>query len=346
MSSVMHILPGEPLQPYNTLSLAARARALVRVANDGELLDALGWAADRGLAVIPLGEGSNVVIAADLDALVLRLDTRGIEVLEDDGDSVRLRVAAGENWHGLVQWTLEHGYFGLENLALIPGTVGAAPIQNIGAYGVELAPFVQQLHCVTVAGGDSRTVAGSACDFGYRDSVFKHGLQDQLVITAVDLQLSRHPNVQADYPALARALEQRGCAEPTPRAVFDAVVDIRRSKLPDPARVHNAGSFFKNPVLPAKRVEELARRFSGLPQYPQADGTIKLPAAWLIDYCGWKGHRDGGLGVHPEHALVLVNYGNDNGADLLSLARSIADSVLDTFDIELEIEPRIYGGVA
>ena len=342
----MHILQGEALQPYNTLALAARARALLRVADQGQLLEALAWAAGRAMTVIPLGEGSNVVVAGDLDALVLRLDTRGIELLEDDGDSVLLRVAAGENWHQLVQWSLEQGFFGLENLALIPGTAGAAPIQNIGAYGVELAPFVHQVHCVTIAGGSSRTIAGSACQFGYRDSIFKHGLQDQLVITAVDLQLSRRPRVQADYPALARALEQGGCTEATPREVFDAVVDIRRSKLPDPARVHNAGSFFKNPVLPVQRAQALARQFPALPLYPQPDETVKLPAAWLIDFCGWKGHRDGGLGVHPEHALVLVNYGNDNGADLLSLARAIADSVLDTFDIALEIEPRIYGGAA
>jgi UDP-N-acetylmuramate dehydrogenase len=198
---------------------------------------------------------------------------------------------------------------------------------------------------MTLASGKTRTVAGAACQFGYRDSVFKHGLQDQLVITAVDLRLSRRPSVQADYPVLARVLEQRG-SEPTPRAVFDAVVDIRRSKLPDPARVHNAGSFFKNPLLSEQRVQDLARRFPGLPQYPQPGGGIKLPAAWLIEFCGWKGHRDRGLGVHPEHALVLVNYGNDDGADLLSLARAIADSVLDTFDIALEIEPRIYGRAA
>lgn len=342
----MHILQGEALQPYNTLALAGHATALVRAQSDNQLLEALAWATAHGLAVIPLGEGSNVVIAGDLDALVLRVDTRGIDVLEDDGEVVVLRVAAGENWHHLVQWSLERGYYGLENLALIPGTAGAAPIQNIGAYGVELAPFVREVHCVTVAGGTPRSITAEECRFGYRDSIFKHDLQDQLVITAVDLQLSRRPQVQADYPALARALEQHGGGEATPQAVFDAVVDIRRSKLPDPSRVHNAGSFFKNPVLTAAQAQAMARQFPGLPQYPQSDGSIKLPAAWLIDFCGWKGHRDGGLGVHPEHALVLVNYGNDSGGKLLDLARAIADSVLDTFDIALEIEPRIYGGAA
>ena len=340
----MHVLHAEPLRPYNTLALDARAKALVRVGSDAALVEALAWAADRGLAVVPLGEGSNVVFAGDLDALVLRVDTRGIELLEERDDQVAMRVAAGENWHHLVQWSLRHGLYGLENLALIPGTVGAAPIQNIGAYGVELAPFVRRVHGVTVDRREAQSLAGSACRFGYRDSIFKGELQDQLVITSVELQLSRRSPVQADYPALASALRQRGVDQPTHQAVFDAVVDIRRSKLPDPARVPNAGSFFKNPVLPAARARELSRQFPGLPQYPQADGAVKLPAAWLIDYCGWKGHRRDGLGVHPEHALVIVNYGNNRGSALLALAAEVSRSVLDTFGVSLEIEPRIYGG--
>lgn len=340
----MRILHSEQLQRYNTLALEGRARALVRVGSDAQLAEALAWAAGTGLAVVPLGEGSNVVIAGDLDAMVLRVDTRGVEVLEDRGDDVALRVAAGASWHSLVQWTLRHGLYGLENLALIPGTVGAAPIQNIGAYGVELAPLVRQVHCVSAVGGEACALAGPACRFGYRDSIFKHELQDQLVITAVELQLSRRARVQVDYPALARALQERGVDRPTPQAVFEAVVDIRRTRLPDPAQVPNAGSFFKNPVLPGEQARALASRFPGLPEYPQADGAVKLPAAWLIDYCGWKGHRADGLGIHPEHALVIVNYGNNSGAALLTLAAQVADSVRDTFGVALEIEPRIYGG--
>ena len=176
--------------------------------------------------------------------------------------------------------------------------------------------------------------------------MFKQELQDQLVITAVTLVLSRRPAVQAVYPVLAQALRERGIETPTPQAVFEAVVDIRRSKLPDPALVPNAGSFFKNPVLSADRAQALAARFPGLPQYPQADGQVKLPAAWLIDYCGWKGHRADGLGIHPEHALVIVNYGNNQGAQLLALAAEVAGSVLDAFDVALEIEPRVYGAAA
>lgn len=342
----MHILQHEPLQAYNTLSLEGRARALVRASTEHELLQALQWAAERSLPVIPLGEGSNVVIAGDVNALVVLTGMQGINVLEDDADTVMVRVAAGENWHQFVRWALDQGYYGLENLALIPGTVGAAPIQNIGAYGVELASFVREVHCLSLTDGKGQSVQGDECRFGYRDSVFKHALQDKLVITAVDLLLSRRPCVKADYPALASALKQRGVPAATPRTVFDTVVDIRRSKLPDPSRVPNAGSFFKNPVLADNLAKELLQEFPGLPAYPQADGQTKLPAAWLIDYCGWKGRKRDGLGIHPEHALVIVNYGNNSGEALLSLAEEVAGSVLETFGIVLEIEPRIYGKAA
>lgn len=339
----MHVLQAEPLQRYNTLALQGLARGLVHVADQRQLLAALQWAQARKLPVIPLGEGSNVVIAGDLEALVLRMETRGIQRLDDTAQGVLLRVAAGENWHDLVQWTLQQGFYGLENLALIPGTVGAAPIQNIGAYGVELAPFVRAVHCLELATGRSCSLAASDCEFGYRDSVFKRSLRDQLLITAVDIELSRQPDVQVEYPALARELSGLPAAAPSPQDVFDAVVRIRRSKLPDPARVPNAGSFFKNPVVTGDTASELLRQFPGLPLYPQNDQQVKLPAAWLIDYCGWKGRRVGELGVHPEHALVLVNYGCDSGARLLELAAAVAASVLATFNIALEIEPRVYG---
>jgi UDP-N-acetylmuramate dehydrogenase len=339
----MHVLTAESLLPYNTLALDARAKALLSVGSERSLLDALDWAAAEGLQVVPLGEGSNVVFAGDIEALVLRMENRGIEVLRDDDNAALLRVAAGESWHSLVQWAIQQGFCGLENLALIPGTVGAAPIQNIGAYGVELASFVHRVHCVDIATGVERIFDSAACQFGYRDSVFKHSLRDQLIITAVDFAVSRVPCVQVEYPVLARALEEQGIDNATPGQVFNAVVSIRGSKLPDPARVPNAGSFFKNPVVRNERASELARQFSGLPQYPQADGKTKLPAAWLIEHCGWKGHRRDGLGVHPEHALVLVNYGSNNGKALLELAGEISASVLDVFDIRLEIEPRIYG---
>jgi len=339
----MQILRDEPLQPYNTLSLQARAAVLVRVGSDEELLAAFSLAAERDLPVVPLGEGSNVVLARDLDALVLRQDTRGIEILEEDGDKVRLRVAAGENWHALVQWTLHRGLYGLENLALIPGTVGAAPIQNIGAYGIELKSHLLQVQALAIADGQSLVLSNADCEFGYRGSVFKRGLRDKLVITAVDLQLSRVPELRIDYPALALAFAQTAIAAPTPQDVFNTVVSIRRSKLPDPAVEPNAGSFFKNPVVPAELAQTLLVKFPGLSAYPQPDGRVKLAAAWMIEHCGWKGYREDDIGVHPQHALVIVNYGNDNGEQLLSLASKVAATVADTFGVQLAIEPRVYG---
>jgi UDP-N-acetylmuramate dehydrogenase len=333
----------EPLIERNTLALPAAAEALAVVTRECELLEALAWARQRRLPVVPLGSGSNVVFAGDLPGLALCLANRGIEVMEQSREQVLLRVAAGENWHALVEWCLHRGYHGLENLALIPGTAGAAPIQNIGAYGVELRRFLVRVHAVEIASGRRRTLSLEECEPGYRDSVFKQRLRDQLVIDALELRLSRQPTVAVDYPALAEWLAQRGIDAPRPGDVFDAVVAIRRSRLPDPAREPNAGSFFKNPVLASTRALDLAARWPGLPVYPHGEGRAKLPAAWLIEQCGWKGHRQGGVGVHPDHALVIVHYGGAAGTDVLDLARRIADSVAERFTVTLEIEPRVYG---
>ena len=339
----MQVLRDEPLQPYNTLALQARAAALVCVTSDKELLEAFAWAKKHEMSVVPLGEGSNVVIARDLSALVICQKTRGIEVLRRNKDEVVVRVAAGENWHELVQWSLQQGLYGLENLALIPGTVGAAPIQNIGAYGVEFQSSLLCVHARAVSNGEAITLSNAECEFGYRDSVFKHAMKDKLFITAVELQLSRVPQLQIGYPALAAFLAHAGIVACTPQDVFSAVTSIRRSKLPDPAVEPNAGSFFKNPLVPVDKAQQLVEKFPELPGYPQADGTVKLPAAWMIDHCGWKGFREADIGVHPEHALVIVNYGNDNGEQLLSLASEIAATVAETFGLQLLIEPRVYG---
>ena len=339
----MNIQSGESLRGYNTLALQARALAFVCVSNEQELLEALAQARDLELPLVPLGEGSNVVLAGDINALVLRQQSKGIEVLERGSDAVRLRVAAGESWHDLVRWTLQNGYFGLENLALIPGTAGAAPIQNIGAYGIELSASLVQVQARRIADDQPIVLSNKDCQFGYRDSVFKHSLRDKLVITAIDLQLSLRPEVNITYPALAHCFEEYGHSEITPRAVFDAVVGIRSSKLPDPAVIPNAGSFFKNPVLESGVLQELLQSHPAMPNYLQHDGSIKLSAAWLIDQCGWKGVRRGDVGVHAQHALVLVNYGSESGVQLLALAADIVASVQDTFGVPLEIEPRVYG---
>ncbi len=340
----MRILCAESLRDRNTLALPATAEALAVVHGEEDLREAFAWAAARQLPVLPLGSGSNVVLSGNLKALVVCLATTGREILRQGDESIVLGVAAGEAWHPLVEWCLEQGYFGLENLALIPGTVGAAPIQNIGAYGVELQSFVERVHALRIDTGEPLVLSGQDCEFAYRDSVFKHRLRDALIITRVDLRLSRQPDVRADYPTLARALDQSGIGAPTPRDVFDAVVDIRSSRLPDPAREPNAGSFFKNPRLPIAAAQELAGRFPGLPLYPHGSGEAKLPAGWLIEHCGWKGYRDGAVGVHPQHALVIVNYGGGDGKAVLALAERIADSVSERFAVALEIEPRVYGG--
>ncbi|MCB1687273.1 MAG: UDP-N-acetylmuramate dehydrogenase [Halioglobus sp.] len=331
------------LRGYNTLALQARAQAFVTVSSEEELLAALAQARELKLPLVPLGEGSNVVLAGDVDALVLRQRCRGIQVLELGKDSVTLRVAAGENWHEFVHWALQQGYYGLENLALIPGTVGAAPIQNIGAYGVELCTTLQHVHAREIADGSAVSLANEDCQFGYRDSIFKRELRDRYVITAIDLQLSRRADVTTTYPALTTYFGEHPHIEVTPQAVFDAVVAIRRSKLPDPAVVPNAGSFFKNPVIDAQVAAALLASHPDLPCFPQHDGSVKVSAAWMIERCGWKGFRRDNVGVHEQHALVLVNYGSDSGAQLLALAREIALSVQNAYRILLEIEPRVYG---
>lgn len=337
----MNIQRDQALRQYNTFSLQARAEAFVCVNSDEELLAALAWARAHSLPVIPLGEGSNVVVAGDVKALVLRQQTKGIDVLETGPDAITLRVAAGENWHDLVRWALQRGYYGLENLALIPGTAGAAPIQNIGAYGVELQSVVSRVHAIQLADTAHLVLDRAACAFGYRDSIFKHQLNDQVAITAIELQLALTPRINISYPALQSYFSEY--PEPAPEDVFDAVVSIRRSKLPDPAIEPNAGSFFKNPIISGREAARLLALFPALPSYPQADGTVKLPAAWMIEHCGWKGYRRDSLGVHPQHALVLVNYGAGSGEQLLALATEIAQSVHREFGVHLEIEPRLYG---
>ncbi|MFT4518862.1 MAG: UDP-N-acetylmuramate dehydrogenase [Halioglobus sp.] len=330
------------LDSLNTLALSAKANALVEVACDEDLSEALQWAAGKGLSVIPLGEGSNVVLTADVEALVIRQQGLGVEILSQQVDSVFLRVTAGENWHSFVQWALQHGFFGLENLALIPGTVGAAPMQNIGAYGAELESSVVAVHGRAMKDGSPISLNHSECEFSYRDSVFKHALRDQVIITAVDLELSLQPNVSVAYPALAQELGDNA-SHASPQQVFNAVVNVRRRKLPDPASEPNAGSFFKNPILDDQQAQALQLRFPELPAYPQRDGRTKFAAGWMIEHCGWKGFREDDQGVHPHHALVLVNYGNGSGTRLLALAQKIANSVNTEFGVLLDIEPRVYG---
>ena len=331
------------LRDCNTLHLPARAARLQPVDDDADLPALTDDQQRRGEPLLVLGGGSNIVFGADFPGTVLHMRTRGIEVLDRSGDSVTVAVAAGEPWHDWVACALAHGWHGLENLALIPGTVGAAPVQNIGAYGVELIDRLD--HVVAWDTVDRRWLRLSAadCRAGYRDSIFKHELAGRAIITRVAFRLTTRPEVRCDYADLKRELAAHGIGNPTPQDVFDAVCAVRRAKLPDPAVLGNAGSFFRNPVLPASAAARLLESHPEAPHYPADDGSVKFAAAWLIDRCGWKGVRRGDAGVHDRQALVLVNHGNASAADLLGLAADIQSSVRQRFGVALEPEPLILG---
>jgi UDP-N-acetylmuramate dehydrogenase len=327
------------LQALNSFGIAARARAYVRVAELADLKQAL---ADPALAALPrlvLGGGSNIVLTGDFPGLVLHMALNGKSVLAGDGDAVLVRAAAGENWHGFVEWTLDQGLGGLENLALIPGTVGAAPIQNIGAYGVEIKDRFHSLTVFDTGSGATFTMDADDCRFGYRDSVFKHTDAGRLVIIDVTFALPKQWRPDLRYGELGQALSETGVEAPSARQVADAVIAIRRRKLPDPAIIGNAGSFFKNPVVSAESCRRLLDTHPALVHHAQADGSEKLAAGWLIDQCGWKGKSLGPAGVYPKQALVLVNNGGASGADIMALAAAIEQDVRARYGVQLEPEP-------
>jgi UDP-N-acetylmuramate dehydrogenase len=339
MQADLAFLPDFPLQPLNTFGIAARARRFLAVEDPVQLALLAG---DPLLAAQPrlvLGGGSNLLLTRDVDALVLHMALMGKEVVGEDGGRILVRARAGENWHGFVQWTLDQGLGGLENLSLIPGTVGASPIQNIGAYGTEIKDLFHSLTAFDFADGSTRSMDAGECRFGYRDSVFKHPEGRDLAVLDVTFALPRDWTPNLRYAELARELEAQGILAPTPRQVSDAVVAIRRRKLPDPAEIGNAGSFFKNPVVSAEHCASLLQAWPDLVHHAQPDGSEKLAAGWLIDRCGWKGKSLGRAGVYPKQALVLVNNGGASGAEVLALARAIQADVRERFGVELEPEP-------
>jgi UDP-N-acetylmuramate dehydrogenase len=332
------------LRERNTFRIDCRARCLATVHDAAVLPTLLADPALAGLPVLVLGEGSNVLFATEsYDGVVLHLTARDASVTGQDERCARVRVAAGMNWDTLVDWTLERGLRGLENLALIPGQAGAAPIQNIGAYGVEVGEFVTAVAVHDRIAGRAVHVSAGDCAFGYRDSRFKHD-PDRYVVTAIELELPRDATTNLAYSGLREELVAMGEAPPTPRNVATAVRRIRRRKLPDPAVIGNAGSFFKNPVVADAVAAELRGRFPGLPVFPANSPALrKLSAAWLIERAGWRGHREGDAGISAQHALVLVNHGGATGAQLLGLARRVAETVERQFGVRLEPEPRILG---
>ena len=325
------------LRARNTFGVEARANAYLPVSSVAMLRTVRD---DAGLAAMPrfvLGGGSNLLLTRDLDALVLHMVNRGIAVVGEDPDHVFVCAQAGESWHALVQWTLAQGLGGLENLSLIPGSVGAAPIQNIGAYGGELADCFHALQAFDFDSGQVLTLTREACAFAYRDSIFKQALRDRVAIINITVALPKRWQANLRYVELADALAP--ISNPSAIDISEAVMAIRRRKLPDPAVMGNAGSFFKNPVVSAAQRDALLLAYPQLVSYEQANGSVKLAAGWLIDHCGWKGRSLGAAGVHDRQALVLVNRGGATGEEMVQLAERIQTDVVLRFGVNLEIEP-------
>lgn len=331
------------LGDMNSLGIAARARYFVSVPSVETLQQALQWASENAVEPLILGGGSNLVFAGDYPGLVIRMAIACRCWEHIDGDEATLVLGAGENWHESVLYAASAGYRGIENLALIPGTVGAAPVQNIGAYGTELRDTLLEVSALDRNTGDEITLTNSLCHFSYRDSVFKHE-PGRYIITFVRLRLSRARPFSLDYRDLADYFEGQDTRGLTPLDVANGVMAVRRRKLPDPAQLPNAGSFFKNPVVPLETWHSLRESYPDIAGYP-GDDSAKVAAAWLIDQCGWKGYRNGKVGVHNRQALVLVNHSNGNGRDVLALADRIRGDVEARFGIALEMEPGVVGSL-
>lgn len=342
-NSAMQIETGVSLKSFNTFALPAVAHTLIRIEAPADVRRVVDHPEFGRAPKFILGGGSNIVLVRDVTACVLKIEIMGRRVLEQREDAIIVEAGAGESWHGLVAWTIEQGLPGLENLALIPGTVGAAPVQNIGAYGLELKDRFESLDAVDLVTGRTVTLDAQACRFGYRDSVFKQALAGKSVITRVRLRLPRPWQPMLGYVDLQRKMDETGIAEPDARQIFDWVCAVRRAKLPDPAVIGNAGSFFKNPVVTPEQCRDIIARDPHLVHYPMDDGNFKLAAGWLIDACGWKGKTVGGAGVYDRQALVLVNRGEARGAEVVTLARAIQESVYGRFGIRLEPEPVVVG---
>jgi UDP-N-acetylmuramate dehydrogenase len=341
MASPLEIQPQYSLRALNTFGIDAKAAHFLEVTDIAQLDALYREPSLRTMPRLILGGGSNLLLTKDFSGLVLHIATQGIAITGEDGQQVFVTAQAGENWHAFVQWTLAQGLPGLENLSLIPGNVGASPIQNIGAYGSELADFFHSLTAFDMTSGELFHLSKMDCAFAYRDSIFKHALRDRAIILEVSFALPKSWQPNLRYAELAAELASRGVANPSAQEIADAVIAIRTRKLPDPAKVGNAGSFFKNPVVSAEQRNSLLAQYPALVSYPQADGSYKLAAGWLIDQCGWKGRSMGAAGVHENQALVLVNRGGATGADVLRLSNKIREEVQAKYGVMLEAEPLI-----
>ena len=329
------------LKPFNTFGVDVRARLFAEAHSDADVREALTYAADHKVELLVIGGGSNLLLTGDIDALVLRMASRGIRLTHEDCGAAIVEAEAGEPWHPFVQEMLAQGLSGLENLSLIPGTVGAAPMQNIGAYGVEIKDVFHSLIALDRQSGELREFSLADCAFSYRDSIFKHETGRWLILR-VRFRLSFAAKLHLDYGPVRQRLQEQGITEPTPIHVSRAICAIRSEKLPDPAVLGNAGSFFKNPLVSPELAARIRESHPGLVGYPQADGQVKLAAGWQIEQAGWKGFREGDAGVHALQSLVLVNYGTASGQDLRNLAQRIQADILERFGVSLEMEPNLY----
>nr|WP_314530352.1 UDP-N-acetylmuramate dehydrogenase [uncultured Pseudomonas sp.] len=337
----LQVQAGVSLKPFNSFGVDVQARLFAEAHSDADVRQALAYAAEHDVPLLVIGGGSNLLLTADIQALVLRMATRGIRILSDNGQQVLIEAEAGEPWHPFVQHTLALGMSGLENLSLIPGTVGAAPMQNIGAYGVEIKDVFAGLTALDRHSGELRDFSLAECNFAYRDSLFKQE-PGRWLILRVRFNLNRNEQLHLEYGPVRQRLTEQGIDHPTASDVSQAICSIRSEKLPDPAVLGNAGSFFKNPLVPAALVTRLKAEFPDLVAYAQPDGQMKLAAGWLIERAGWKGFREADAGVHKLQALVLVNYGAATGLQLLELAQRIQQDIWQRFQVELEMEPNRY----
>jgi UDP-N-acetylmuramate dehydrogenase len=329
------------LRPYNTFGINVLARQFVNIRTVGELQDVLSLPTKPKAKKLILGGGSNILFTKDFDGLVIKNEIKGIEELHEDTEYIYIKAGAGENWHEFVQHCISHNRAGVENLSLIPGNVGASPMQNIGAYGVELQDVFWSLEAFHLKEKYVQTFTLSDCGFGYRDSVFKKKYKDQFVILNVTFRLHKHPILHTSYGAIQQELGRMGVKEINIKAISQAVINIRLSKLPDPHKIGNAGSFFKNPSVSKEQFDSLKSKFENIVGHANADGTVKLYAGWLVEQCGWKGYRKGDAGVHTMQALVLVNYENASGNEIYNLSKEILLSVKEKFDVTLEREVNI-----
>jgi UDP-N-acetylmuramate dehydrogenase len=339
----MKIVENQSLKIYNTFGLDIKSKWFTEVFSTDELKTLLTDSRFRNTPIMILGGGSNVLFKKDFDGLIIHNNIDGIEILREDYDHALVRSGAGVVWNDFVQYTISKNFPGLENLSLIPGFVGAAPIQNIGAYGVEIKKTFHELTAISIADGSTHRFDSVKCRFGYRDSIFKREAKNKFVITDVTFRLDKNAKLNTTYGAINEQLRIMHVENPAIRDVSDAVIAIRQSKLPDPKQIGNAGSFFKNPEIPAEQFSELKNKHADIVGYPASPGQTKVAAGWLIEKAGWKGKRIGNVGMHEKQALVLVNYGNATGEELVAHALRVQQSVREIFGVEIEMEVNIVG---